>query len=130
MVFKKNKRQIIAFTFTGIVILGVLYLLYNVENERLVLSCMFQKLTGYQCPGCGTQRSIQSLLHLEIRQGILYNPILVVAIPFVIIFVYLEQLNGKKRFPKLNRQISGKYSIISVSVIIMAYWILRNICRF
>lgn len=130
MVFKKYKQQKIAFTFTCIVILGVLYLLYNVESERFLLPCIFQKLTGYQCPGCGTQRAIQSLLHLEFRQSIFYNPILFVAIPFIIILFYLEQLNGKKRFPQLYRKISGKYSIIGVSVVIMVYWILRNICEF
>ena len=100
--------------------------LYNVDDERYFFPCIFHKLTGYQCPGCGTQRAFHSLLHLEIKQGILYNPISIIAVPLIILLIYLEHFNGKKRFPKLYKTLSGKVFIIIIFIFIILYWIMRN----
>lgn len=103
---------------------------YNVEDERYFLPCIFYQLTGYQCPGCGTQRAIHSLLHFKIKQSFLYNPILVIAIPLIILLIYLEQFKGKNRFPKLYKALSGKIFIVVSLIFIVIYWILRNLVTY
>jgi len=124
---KPYKRKIIALSIIGIALFCIIFFLYNTENERYFLPCIFYQLTGYQCPGCGTQRAIHSLLHLNIKQGFFYNPILVIAIPLIILLVYLEHFKGKNRFPKLHKALSSKIFILIVFIFIMTYWILRNI---
>lgn len=36
--------------------------------------CLFSKVTGLPCPGCGMTRAIAALLHGEWRQALLYHP--------------------------------------------------------
>ncbi|MCL2040601.1 MAG: DUF2752 domain-containing protein [Bacteroidales bacterium] len=92
-----------------------------------IFPCIFYKLTGYQCPGCGTQRALHSLLHLKIKQGLLYNQILILAIPLVLLLIYLEHFNGKNRFPKLYKTLSGKTFIMITLIFILIYWVGRNV---
>ena len=46
-----------------IIILGfaVLYYFFNPSVERFFPSCPFYTATGWQCPGCGSQRAIHEL---------------------------------------------------------------------
>jgi len=120
------KRKIIVLSILGIALCCMLVFLYHVEDERYLFPCIFYKLTGYQCPGCGTQRALHSLLHLNIKQAFLYNPMLFIAIPLIILLIYLEHFNGKNRFPKLHRTLSGKTFIMITLIFILIYWVGRN----
>ncbi|MDR0364971.1 MAG: DUF2752 domain-containing protein [Bacteroidales bacterium] len=91
------------------------------------MPCIFYKLTGWQCPGCGTQRAIHSVLHLDFKQAFFYNPGFFFAVPLILILVYLEHFEGKKRFPKLHRFLSGTKFILFLLIVIILYWIGRNI---
>ena len=88
--------------------------------------CLFHKLTGLQCPGCGTQRALHSLLHLDLKAAFLYNPILIPALALVAALLYLNSFGGKRRFPKLYRRLSGSAFIWSLLGVIILYWIGRN----
>ena len=39
------------------------------------LPCLFKSLTGVPCPGCGTVRSLQLLLHGDVVGSVLTNPL-------------------------------------------------------
>ena len=39
--------------------------------------CLFFSLTGLQCPGCGSQRALHSLLHLDLVAALRYNAYMV-----------------------------------------------------
>jgi hypothetical protein len=105
----------------------IVYFSYNPEKTEFFPPCLFHKLTGFKCPGCGTQRAIHSILHLEIKQAFRYNPALFIAIPLVGLLIYLENFGGKTRFPKLHRFLSGTKFILGLFIIIILYWIGRNI---
>ena len=48
--------------------------------------CIFKRLTGFNCPGCGLTRGLYLLLHWQIRAALGYNP----AVPFVILILVAE----------------------------------------
>lgn len=112
-----------------LVLLAALYLFYNLnpETQPIFPKCPFLVLTGYECPGCGTQRAIHQLLHLNIGAALKYNGFMVLALPYIFLGVYMEYLGGKKRNYKLHNIFFGRYSAIVILIIILLYWVLRNI---
>lgn len=114
-----------------LLLMAALYLFYNLnpETEPIFPKCPFLVLTGYECPGCGTQRAIHQLLHLNIASALKYNAFMVFALPYVFMGIYMEHLGGKKRNKRLFRILFGRYSAVVILVIIILFWILRN-CHF
>ena len=47
--------------------------------------CPLHALTGLYCPGCGSARALYSLLHGDALQAMAMNPLLVVALPLVLL---------------------------------------------
>jgi len=107
----------------------VLFLFYsfNPATDTFFPLCPFRAVTGYECPGCGSQRAIHSLLHLQVGDALLYNALLVVALPYIMLGLWLEWLGGGKRFPGLQRFFFGRWSALVVLLLVLLFWIGRNI---
>jgi hypothetical protein len=83
--------------------------------------CFFKKLTGLNCPGCGSSRALHQLMHGDVLAAIDYNFLLVIFLPVVIIgliSVFTGRLNNI--WQKFNKP--WLYFFI-----ITAFWILRNL---
>ena len=104
-----------------------IFLLFDPEQYALFPKCPSLLLTGYECPGCGSQRAIYHLLHLRIGTAFRYNALLVLLLPYLLICFYLEYLDGKQRFPRLYGTLTGKAAVIVLSVAIVVFTIVRNI---
>lgn len=128
MLFLKNqslKLRVLA----GIGIpLGILFLAVYALLFGKTPPCMFYKLTGLLCAGCGSGRFMLALLHLDLYAAFRYNPLLFISFPFLSYYIaklYIAFVFGKDLlpFPKIKNRWVG----ISAAVIIIAYWILRNV---
>ncbi len=112
----------------AILLIGVLYsFLVDTTQLEIAPKCMFYQLTGFKCPGCGTQRALHELVHLNFVGVIQYNPILLLGLPYLVLLAYLCYFNGDKHFPKLNAFINSRKAILFVFGLIVVYWIGRNI---
>jgi len=60
--------------------LAVLYF-FPAELYPIYPRCLFHSLTGLDCPGCGSIRSVQSLLHGQFAAAFRFNPLLYVIVP-------------------------------------------------
>lgn len=83
----------------GIVLLlcaGVVFYAYNPESSMLFPRCPFLVLTGLKCPGCGSQRAIHALLHLDFPAAFHYNALLVLSLPIVFLLLYAEAVRHRK----------------------------------
>jgi len=128
--FPVNKGIKIAlgvFVSTLLVAAVVFFYRFDPETQPLFPKCPFFLVTGYQCPGCGSQRAIHSLLHVNIGAALRYNAFMVVALPYIVMGVWLEWLGGGMRHPRLQRFFFGRWSAVILLVVIIAYWILRNL---
>jgi len=106
---------------------GSIYFLYSPEESVYFPQCPFHRLTGLDCPGCGSQRAIHNLLHFQLQDAFISNPLLVMAIPYITVGIYFEYFGGKERFPGVRKILFGRVAIIMVFVIIILFWVVRNI---
>jgi len=67
--------------------------------EKLQLPCIYKTLTGYDCPGCGMQRAIISLLKGNIIESIkMYPPLipLLIMLGFLVTHIVFKFKHGAK----------------------------------
>lgn len=90
--------------------------------------CPFRLLTGYLCPGCGSQRAIHRLLNLDIAGAWQMNPLLVIALPYLLAGLILKPLSHHNgRGTRLYYQLYGYRASVVVLVVILLFWVGRNI---
>ena len=106
--------------------IGILYFV-NPEHITWLPKCWFYKLTGLQCPACGTQRAIHQLLHLNFIAAIRYNPFLIISLPYVSALVGFQWFYKGKKLQKL-RIICFHHTTVNIYLILLVlWWIVRNI---
>ena len=90
--------------------------------------CPFRLLTGYLCPGCGSQRAIHHLLNLDLPGAWRMNPLLVIALPYLALVLLLQPLARRSpRCARLRDQLLGFRASVVILVVILLFWIGRNI---
>ena len=90
--------------------------------------CIFYEVTGLYCVGCGAGRCMLSLLRGELYAAFRYQPLLFVSFPFLVYYVlkvYIAFVFGRDALPFPD--IRNRWFGITVTAVIIAYWILRNI---
>ena len=87
-------------------------------------------LTGLKCPGCGSQRAIHHLLNGEIASAFIVHPLLVLAVPYLLVAVYFEFAGGKFKYPAMRKRLFGTKACIVIFIVFILYWITRNIWGF
>lgn len=120
------KKRIInvIIVFTILLILGLLYA-YLFENNIVKIPCIFNKLTGKLCPGCGITRCIISILHGDFIKAYHYNRLVFILLPISFIyFIYwlYNYIIGNKNYYKIHNWV-----YILLTIITLAFGIIRNI---
>ena len=112
----------------AVVIVGSVLFLFNPAETGVFPRCPFLMLTGYECPGCGSQRAIHALLHGDIIRAWDYNPLLVIAVPYIILGFIAELSFRRSRLMRTvrDRLYSGR-AVWMVLTVIIIYWIGRNV---
>ena len=119
-------RQIRERKITSLVILGsvmmVLGVFYFIETASGGLfTCPLNKLTGLLCPGCGSQRALHALLHGETIAAMNHNPLMFIGLPVL----GLQLISNRARSGLAWNELP-KWSVISWSIVIIGWGILRN----
>lgn len=91
--------------------------------------CPFHLLTGLQCPGCGVQRAFHCFLHGNIMDGLAYNYFLIVLIPILLLVVLSEWYNQKHWFDWAYKFTHNNWTVISLVILCLLWWIVRNILK-
>ena len=109
----------------AVAVAALFYYLFDPLESQFMPQCMFHKLTGLQCIGCGSQRMIHALLHGDIAGAIRANGLLFFSIPFLIFLIWVE--TQRTRRPRLYSKVYSVYLIVAVGVVASAWLFLRNI---
>lgn len=120
----RNSYKHILLTIT-LLALGVIYFVFDPSASRIFPKCPVMSLTGLPCAGCGSQRAIHALLHLDFAEAIRYNFLVVAILPFLGLLIFSSFF--RKRFPKLYLVTHHAYVAYGILAIIMLWWVLRII---
>jgi len=120
------KKIILLILYVVILIIGV-YALYCLNmTYNIGLICIYNKITGLYCPGCGMTRAIYSLFKLDFYQAFRYNVFSIILFPILLIYLFGEiyaRVFDKKNY--ISSKIPSIYWII-IAVAMISYGILRN----
>ena len=107
---------------------AVLALIWIYEyNGGSGLTCPFYRLTGLYCPGCGSGRAVQALYHGHLIQAVRYNILLpVLGLPSLAVLTH-EYLRVVFPALKLRPVYVSQAAVKAVIVIVIAFWVLRNV---
>jgi Protein of unknown function (DUF2752). len=122
----KQRKIRVTFLIGAILIFLLIYFLFNPQHSIFFPKCPFCTLTGLQCPGCGSQRAIHCLLHLDFVQAFNYNALLVMAIPYLGLGIYFEYFNGKVKYPMFRNILFGEKACYALLIVIFLFFIIRN----
>lgn len=86
---------------------------------------MVHVLTGWDCPGCGSQRAIHALLHGDLAGAFGANALLVVLAPFIVLLAVSEFIlpSGSRLF----RILHSPKLILALAVVILGWGVARNL---
>lgn len=123
-----SRRSVIAMLAVAAVVVAgvVIYSTFDPSASRWFPRCPFLMLTGLKCPGCGTQRAIHALLHGDVLSALHFNALLPVSIPLLLLYGYAELVRTRK--PRFYNRVNSVTAILAVLIVVIVWWIVRNIC--
>ena len=122
---KKRLQQVILRYIILIIIFISYYLLHKYTGFGI--PCLFNLITGWECPGCGITRCLFSLVQLHFKEAFYYNPLVFIYLPFIIAyFIYKDYLYIYNKKDKILVKIPSIFGYILI-VITLVYGVLRNI---
>lgn len=104
---------------------AVFYFIFDPLESRFMPQCVFYKITGLKCIGCGSQRMAHSLLHGDFVGAFKSNVLAFISLPFILFLIWVE-MQRKKR-PRLYAKVYSTPLIIVVGVVMALWFILRNL---
>lgn len=133
----RGKYILIIVILIIVVLLVMLYSKYAPDSSHFFPKCPFLMLTGYECPGCGSQRAIHSVLNMDIIGALRYNILVPFAIPYIIVglwcqlVLYFFPVDSTKKVPIIAKKINDIFfrdlAVKIILVLVISYFILRNI---
>lgn len=124
---KKAKYRVAA-TATAMLAVAVLFCWYYYTHDPSAGGaprCLFRFLTGYDCPGCGSQRALHALLHGRPADAWGYNPFVFFAVPAAAFYIIVE--NGRALWPRFHARAVHPAILCTVLAVLLAWWVLRNV---
>ena len=114
-------------------ILGLLFLavalyyffLNPYQQTDFFMSCPFYKITGYQCPGCGSQRPFHEILPSHFLGAFQQNAFFVLGIPYVLLIFYANF--NKEKHQKLRQVLVGNKTLLILLIVAILFGVLRNL---
>lgn len=120
----KQKYFWIGFAFL-VVLLGYYFFWSPETKPYLFLKCPLYEVTGYQCPGCGSQRALHELLHGRMADAFQRNALFVMGLPYagLLVFTGIQ----KERHPKLFIFLRSPMLIVFLILMSIIFGIVRNL---
>lgn len=118
---KQNKIRLSLLLLLPVLLCGAVYVFLHILPP---FPCPVRHMTGFLCPGCGMSRALGEMVQFHFTKSILYNPLAVILAVLGISFYVQEWFlffGSRKRFMPTN-----KWVYIIISIIFLAYCILRN----
>ena len=119
------RRKFTLILIAAALAIAIFYFLFDPAETAWMPQCVFHRLTGLQCMGCGAQRMLHALLHGDLASAYEANALLLFLMPVLILMAYAEIF--KKRHPKLYRLLNSPAVMIAIAAILLIWVAVRNL---
>ena len=92
----------IALVAVAVLCAAGIYYFYDPSLNGFFPRCPFLSITGWRCPGCGSQRAIHAILHGDLATAWHFNAMMVVSLPILAVYTFAEFT--RTHFPRLDRK--------------------------
>ena len=124
---KKRLFQIIK-PVAEVLLLGTAYVIF-IKITGWALPCPIKLVTGKYCPGCGISRMLLAALRFDFEAAFLANRFLFFLLPVILVYALIKAsyyvITGKNK-----QSLPEQVSILFVSILTIAFWVLRNMEAF
>lgn len=122
----KKNIGIVVFLITVIILIAAYKIFDPIANDFFP-KCPFFVLTGYQCPGCGSQRAVHELLNFNIVGAWRQNALFLMSMPYVLVgLIFNYVLKPSPRMLYWRKLLFGQKAIFLVLIVIVSFWVWRN----
>ncbi len=118
----ERKKTLISFIGFMIILYGLSYFVFHQG-----IPCLFHKVTGFYCPGCGISRMLLSLLSFDFYQAFRFNPLLFILLCITPFYFLIVTFYTKKKGVKYK---TPNAVYIFLIIVLIAFGILRNLEAF
>lgn len=120
-------RRSLLLVVAGLVmlVLGFIYYALDPSTSDAFPRCSFLSLTGYKCPGCGSQRAVHALLNGDVAGAFRFNALLMIAVPWMGLCLFAE--GRRTRNPRLYARLNPELLMSLFLALTLSWWLLRNI---
>lgn len=126
-----KKTILLTLLFLGIIVLVIVVYRFTDPIDAVWMpKCFSYSCFGVRCPGCGTQRALHSLFMGDVKGAFMYNPLLVVSVPYFVCVLFLEIKSVRKRYPRIHHALLGQRAIWVLLAILLIYTLVRNYFEF
>lgn len=121
-----KKRALTVCRYIGVLLVtGILYGIF-VMNTGIGIPCIFNLITGYECPGCGVTRMCMAIMRLDFKAAYNYNKMLFLLSP-ALIYVFASQIYRYVRFDKTKLTKVQSIIIYIIAALLVIWGIIRNL---
>ncbi len=94
-------------------------------SAALFPRCPIKAVSGFDCPGCGSQRAFHALLHGDVAAAWRYNAALFFAVPLIALYFTVSAL--RRRLPGLYAALNSPAAIAAIAAATALWWVMRNV---
>jgi hypothetical protein len=120
-----RRTLVIVLVVALLLVFGFIYYALDPSSSSAFPQCSFLALTGYKCPGCGSQRAIHAMLHGDLAAAFRYNALLLISIPWIALCLFAE--SQRTRNPRLYLRLNAPLLILLYFAMVIIWWLLRNV---
>lgn len=122
-----HKDRVLWASLAVLALAGAAYALRETAGKGWMPGCVFRKLTGLDCPGCGMTRGTYALLHGRVLEAFAYNPVGMILLPLAMVAIGIEVMGWVRGKPLPFRLNPGRWGATVVAVVVIVFWIARNL---
>lgn len=103
------------------------FYLWIVNATGFMPRCPVKWSTGWDCPGCGSQRAFMALLHGHPMAALRANLILPLAMAYLAVMLLSWLMPDSRRLKRLADRLTSPAALLVLAAILLAWMPVRNI---